>query len=246
MISSKRGLITLGVLALTLGLLVLFPARVAYDWFAPPEISISGIHGSVWAGSVGEISVSGLYVRNLSWRIQPLKLLTGKLSYRIVGTPPAGILESDISVGFGGSITLRSLTAALPLAMFAESFNIRGLEGDASLQFSHLELRDGLLLVAHGTLQVANLIVPLIGRDSLGGYKAEFFSQDNGITASIEDTDGVVDLAGSLQINSDRTFAFIGQVVAKPGAPAGVLQQMRYLPPADDRGQHELRLEGAF
>lgn len=246
MISSKRGLIALGVLALTLGLLALFPARVAYDWFAPPEIAVSDIHGSVWVGSVGEISVSGLYVRNLSWRIKPLQLLTGRLSYRIVGTPPAGILESDISVGFGGSITLRSLTAALPLAMFAESLNIRGLEGDAILRFSHLELRDGLPLVANGTLQVANLIVPLAGRDLLGGYKAEFFTQDNGITASIEDTDGVVDLAGSLQINSDRTFTFIGQVVAKPETPAGILQQMRFLPPANDRGQHELRLEGAF
>ena len=246
MIGTIRGLIVSGVLALTLGLLSLFPARVAYHWFAPPEIAISGIHGTAWVGSAAEASVGGLYVRNLSWRIRPLQLFTGKLSYRVSATPPAGILEFDVGVSFGGSITLRSLTAALPLAMLAEILNITGLEGDASLQFSHIELRNGLPLVADGTLQVANLVVALTGRDSLGGYKAEFFTQDSGITASIEDTDGVVDFAGSLQVNSDRTFVFVGQIVAKPETPAGILQQMRFLPPANDRGQHELSLEGTF
>lgn len=236
----------LGLLALTLGLLSLFPARVAYHWFAPPEIAISGIHGTAWVGSAAEASAGGLYVRNLSWRIRPLQLFTGKLSYRVVASPPAGILESDIDVSFGGNITLGSLTAVLPLAMIAESLNILGLEGDASLQFSHIELRNGLPLEADGTLLVANLITPLTGRDSLGGYKADFYTHDSGITASIEETDGVVDLAGSLQVNRDRTFIFVGQIVATPETPAGILQQMRFLPPANDRGQHELRLEGTF
>jgi hypothetical protein len=236
----------LGVLALTLGLLSLFPARVAYHWFAPPEFAMSGIHGTVWVGSAAEASAGGLYVRNLSWRIRPLQLFTGKLGYRVSASPPAGILEFDIGVSFGGSITLKSLTAALPLALFAESLNIRGLEGDATLQFSHIELRNGLPLEADGTLRVANLVTPLTGRDSLGGYKADFYTQDSGITASIEETDGVVDLAGSLQVNRDRTFVFVGQIVAKPETPAGILQQMRFLPPANDRGQHELRLEGTF
>ena len=149
-------------------------------------------------------------------------------------------------MSFGGGITLGSLTAALPLGMFAFSGEFRGLEGDASLQFAHIELREGMPVMADGTLQVANLVVPQAGRDALGGYKAEFFTQDKGIVASIEDTDGVVDFAGSLQINNDRTFAFVGQVVAKPETPANILQKMRFLPPADDRGQHELRLEGAF
>ena len=246
MISSKRGLIAAGVLTLILGLLALFPARVAFHWFATPQISISGIQGTAWHGSAGEASFGGIYVRNLSWQIKPLHLLTGELTYRIVGTPPAGFFESDIGVSFGGGITLGSLTAALPLGMFAFSGEFRGLEGDASLQFSHIELREGMPVMADGTLQVANLVVPQAGRDALGGYKAEFFTQDKGIVASIEDTDGVVDFAGSLQINNDRTFAFVGQVVAKPETPANILQKMRLLPPADDRGQHELRLEGAF
>lgn len=246
MIISKRGLIVAGVLTLILGLLALFPARVAFQWFATPKIAISGIQGTAWHGSASEASIGGLYVRNLSWQIKPLQLLTGSLTYRVAGTPPAGFFESDIGLSFGGSITLESLTAALPLGLFAFGGEFRGLEGDVSLQFTHIELRQGLPVMADGTLQVANLVVPQAGRDSLGGYKAEFFTQNNAIVASIEDTGGVVDFAGSLKISSDRTFAFVGQVVATPETPASILQKMRFLPPADERGQHELRLEGAF
>ena len=241
---SKRSLIAIGVLTLVLGLINLFPARAAISWFAPPEIAIAGIQGTAWHGSAGEVSIAGIYVRNLRWQIQPWQLLTGKLSYRIAATPPSGFFESDISVALDGTIRLTSLRAALPLALFSAIGVTRGLEGDASLQFSHVELLDGLPVRAEGTLQIANLLLPLAGSDSLGGYKAEFFTQDNGVTASIEDTDGVVDLAGSLKIKGDRTFTFIGQVVATPQTPAGILQQMRFLLPANARGQHELRLEG--
>ena len=244
MIHSRRSQIAIGVLALILGLFILFPARVAYPWFLPAEIAIGGISGTLWRGSADEASVSGIYVRNLKWRIKPLHLLTGKLTYHVVGTPPSGFVETDMSAGFGGSITLTSLTASLPLEMFAGGSGFGGLKGDASLQFAHVEFRNGMLAVVEGTLQVANLVVPLAGRDSLGGYKAEFFTQNNGIGASIEDTDGVVDLAGSLQIKTDRTYSFVGQIVAKPQTPESVLQQMRFLPPANARGQHEVRLEG--
>ena len=69
---------------------------------------------------------------------------------------------------------------------------------------------------------------------------------NDGIGASVEDTDGVVDIAGSLQINSDRSYRFIAQVVAKSEAPERLKTQMQYLPPANDRGQQELRIEGSL
>jgi hypothetical protein len=96
-----------------------------------------------------------------------------------------------------------------------------------------------------GTVDIANLLVPILGDTSLGGYRVEFYTQNNGIVASVEDTDGVVDVAGSLQLNPDKTYAFRGQVVAKPNAPDNLRNQLSYLP-KNDRGQHELSLEGQY
>ncbi|MCH7980395.1 MAG: hypothetical protein IID59_02735 [Proteobacteria bacterium] len=48
---TRRALIIAGVLSLFLALVILFPARVAFNWFAPPGISLGGIVAATAAGS---------------------------------------------------------------------------------------------------------------------------------------------------------------------------------------------------
>lgn len=244
MIRSIRGLITAFVLTLILGLIILFPARVAIGWFVPSDISISGIKGSVWNGSAKEASVEGIYLRDLKWSLNAFQSLTGAPSYSVEATPVSGFFESDVRIGFDGTLSMSELTAALPLEIFADSSGLRGLQGNASLTFERVKFVEGLAIIADGTVQVADLIIPIVGRDSLGGYTAEFYTQNNGVSASVEDTDGVLDLAGSFQLRTDRSYEFVGLVIAKPETPQGVRDQLRFLPPANERGQQELRLEG--
>ncbi len=241
-----RGLLVVACLTIIIALLATFPARVAYSWVSPPFVSISGIDGTIWNGSARAFATHGVYLTDLTWTMRPLRLLTGKAHYEVSGSPVAGFFESEVAVSFGGTITLRELRASLPLQMFEGAANIAGLRGNASLQFERLELVAGRPAAMDGTLDVANLVVPIVSGSSLGGYRAEFFTQNNGIVASIEDTDGVVDLAGSLQLRNDKTYAFLGQVAAKPDTPAQVSRQLRFLPPGNSRGRHELRLEGAY
>ncbi len=243
MIRSRRGLLATGTAVLLLGLVTLFPARVAVRWFAPPEIAISGIDGSVWHGSAAEASIGGNYFQNTSWRISPLRLLTGKLSYRIRTNPVSGFIESEVAVGLGDTLSLTNLSAAMPLALLEDVVIVAGLQGNASLTFERVEIVDGLPTVADGSVVIDNLVVPPFGRSSLGGYKMEFFTQSEGIAASIEETDGVVDLAGSLEVKNDRSYKFIAQVVETSDTPQSLRQILRHLP-TNERGQRELRDEG--
>ncbi len=241
-----RGLLAVALLTIIIALLATFPARVAYSWASPPFVKISGINGTIWNGSAREFSTYGVYLTDLSWKMRPLQLLTGKAVYEVSGSPVAGFFESEVAVSFGGTVTLRDLRASLPLQMFEGAANVAGLKGSASLQFERLELVEGRPAAMDGTLDVANLVVPLVSRTSLGGYRAEFFTQNDGIVASVEDTDGIVDLAGSLQLGNDKTYSFLGQVVAKPNTPEQISRQLRFLPPGNSDGQHELRLEGTY
>jgi hypothetical protein len=195
LIRSKRGLISVGVLTLITGLVIMLPARLAVHWFVPSEVAISGIQGSAWSGSASEASVAGIYLRDVQWEFAPLRLFSGALSYEVSATPVSGFVETNLSIGIGGSVSLNDVSASLPLELFAGAAGIRGLQGSGSFQFERVQIVDGLAVVADGTIQIANLMVPVIGNVSLGGYKAEFFTQNNGISASIEDTDGVVELA---------------------------------------------------
>ena len=244
MIRSKGGLIAIGIVTLILGLALKLPARVAAHWLVPSEIFIGGLEGTVWNGSAKEASASGIYVREVKWTLNAMQILTGALSYEIEATPVSGFFESEVRIDLGGAISMSELRAALPISLSSAAIGICGLEGQANLALDRLELLDGLAVVADGVVNIVDLIVPLVGRDSLGGYEIELFTQNNGVSASITDSDGVLDLAGSLQIRNDRSFEFLGVVVPKPETPAAIRRQLRFLPPANDQGQQELRLEG--
>ncbi len=246
MIQTKRGLLLTAALTLALGLVLLFPARVAYQWLSVDAIAASGIQGTAWRGRAAALSVSGVYLADVRWQLRPLYLFTARVRYHVQGSPVSGFVESDVGIGVGGGVTLSDLAASLPLSLFARPLNVSGLQGAASLRFERIRLRDGLPIAAEGTVAVNNLVAPRLSRESIGGYQAEFFTQDDGIGATVEDTDGVIDLAGSLQVKADRSYQFLGKVIAKPGAPARLLRQLEYLGTADARGQRELRLEGTL
>ncbi|MDH3747614.1 MAG: type II secretion system protein N [Gammaproteobacteria bacterium] len=241
-----RRLIVVGILVFVTGLIVIFPARVAYRWFAPPEVSLSGIHGTIWYGSASDASAAGVYLRDISWRNQPLRLFTGKLSYAIDASPSGGILESDVAISIGGDIHIDDLHGSISLASLEQVTGIRGLRGSANAEFESLTLKDGVPVEAVGSVVVTDLLVPLAALIPIGGFKAEFFTQQDGVVASVEDTEAAIDLAGRLLLSEDRSYEFLGQLAPKPDTPAQLKNQLQFLGSADERGQYELRLEGVL
>jgi general secretion pathway protein N len=244
LIASRKTLLIAGLLTFVAALIMNFPARVAYNWFAPPALQLSGIEGTLWSGSAAEVSAAGLYLREFKWRLRPLHLVTGKVAASIQASPSSGFIEADIAAGLGGSVTLSNINASLPLRDFATLLRVPGLSGNASLQFDRLRIRDGLPIAVDGTLAVADLVAPMVDSASIGGYRAEFFTDDNAVVASIEDVNGVFNLAGSLTVSADRKYQFIGKVAATDGTSEKLRRQLRFLGSPDDRGQHDIRLEG--
>lgn len=248
MIQTWRGLLLVAVLTLIIGLVVLFPARIAYRWASPDDVELSGIQGTLWYGSAESASAGGVVLRNVRWIGRPWNLLTGRLVYRIEASPAAGFIEGDLFISVGSSITLSGseIRSSLPLQVLASVLNLPGLQGNASLQLQRLQVRDGVPVELDGTVDIDGLLIPAVNRTPIGGYRAEFFTQSDGISGSVEDTDGVVDIAGSLQLNNDRSFRFLAVVMAKPTTPRAMQDRLRTLPQADDPDKRELRIEGSL
>lgn len=243
---SIRRLVITGSLIALAGVIAMFPARVALHWFAPPEVALSGIDGSIWRGSAQHASLSGLYVGEVSWRLAPLSLFTGKLSYRLEASPPGGFLDGTLGVALGGDLHVAGLRASLPVQAVESVSGMRGLRGVANAAIERLRVANGVPVAADGSVEVADLFAPIIAPFPIGGYRAEFFTQADGIVASVEDTDGIVDLAGRLLLRPDRSYEFLGQLAAKPETPERIRSQMQFLGTPNARGQYELRLEGSL
>ena len=246
MIKRRTGLVLVGLLTLVVGMVLMFPARVAYQLASSPFLAMNGITGTVWNGSAREFSTHGVYLRKLQWKIRPAGLLTGKAIYDVSGSPVSGFFESTIEISLGGTITLRGLSAALPLQMFERAVGISGLRGTANLRLEQLVLVKGRAAALDGTVEVVNLVAPMVHRSSIGGFRAEFFTQNDGIIGSIEDTDGVVDVAGTLTLSSDRRYSFLGYLSAKPETPEGMRRQFQFLRQTDQPGQYELSFEATY
>jgi len=241
---SRSRLLLVGGLTLLVGLVVIFPARIAYQWIVPSTLKLASIQGSVWRGSAGEASVAGVYIRDLRWRVRPATLLTGRLGYALEARPSSGFIECNVAVGITGTLTASDLTASLPLQLLRQATQTPGLAGSLSVQFTELKLDRGIPVAAEGSLEVANLVLPEVYQYSIGGYRAEFFTQDSGVMSSVEDVAGMVDLAGTLQVAPDGTYEFLAQVAAKENTPANLRERMQYLGSADERGQRVLGFGG--
>jgi general secretion pathway protein N len=241
---SLARLIVVGCVTFLAGLMFLFPARVAYQWLPAPTFNLGGISGSVWNGQASQMKSGSLYLQDLHWRIKPLSLFVGQLRYHIEGSPASGFIDGEVSLNLSGTVTASDLRGSMSLQPFEQLMGIRGLNGTVNGEFERLVIENGLPTAANGVFEVFNLIAPNIHRASIGGYRAEFFTQDSGVVASIEDTDGLIDVAGSLQLSADGTYKLVAQLAPKDNTPESVRQQLQLLGSANARGQHELRLEG--
>ena len=241
---NRKHLIKIGLVVALIGLIVMFPARVAYRWFAPAEFVASGISGTIWNGHAQEATANGFYLRELSWDFLPAKLFTGKIGFALESRFATGFLEGQLALGLTGNVYASGLRCALPLENLQTIPFVAGSRGMLSADFSRLQINNGLPVVADGKLEIAGLMNPLLHREPIGGFRAEFFTQESGVTASIEDTAAVIDLAGSLQLGADGKYQFLAQVSAVDSTPPSVREQLRFLGSANERGQHELRLEG--
>lgn len=241
---NRKRLVLAGIATFVIGLIITFPARVAYQWFAPDDFKLSGINGSVWRGNAAQGTAGGVYLADVNWSFRPLGLLGGKLEFASSSKLASGFFDANVAVGIGGSLTLSDVAGALALDTLAGVLPLSGIEGDVSVQFEELVVENGIPVEATGTLNIANLVSRYLSPTRLGDYKAEFQTQDDGILGSVESLRGVLELAGTIKLSRDRTYKFTGKVAATPAAPINIAQQLQLLGSPDAQGKREFRIEG--
>lgn len=241
---SLRTLVVAGLATLVVGLVVAFPARLAWRWVEAPGVSLQGISGTIWTGHAREASAGGLYLTDVRWRFQPLALFGGRLEYGISAAPLTGFVEADVAVSPGGAIRLQDVAAQLPVAALDPFIEVAGLAGDVDLRIARLVFEDGLPVEAEGTIALTALVIRPLAASPLGDYEAKIGTVDGVIRGAVADASGVLEVSGNLELHPDRSYLFTGLIATRPGAPAAVDQQLQYLGSADAEGRRSFRLEG--
>jgi len=241
-----RYLTIAGAVVFLAGVVALFPARVAYSWFAPDIVRLSGVSGTLWRGRAQEGQIDRLYLRNLDWTVRPSALLRGALALDVSVSPAGGFIEARVELSVSGAVRLTDVNAGLSLDALRSLLPLANIDGNLRVQLDRLVVEDGIPSDAEGSVEVVALTIQPLSRTPVGSYRIRFSADGGGIAGSVEDIDGMFDVAGTIRLDAERNYELRGLIVPTPEAPPGVVRQLQILGSPNERGQREFRLEGSL
>ena len=228
--TSKWSLLALGLgvyLAVAIGS---FPAGVAYRWFAPDELRLASIEGTIWNGRAAYGAAGGFPFSDLRWPLHPAALFTGRLSLSAEARLVDGLASANI-VASGGRVELTDVRASASLQSLRELLSLGDTSGRLSVSLPRLELVDGAVQGVEGTVTVSELyaapLIPTEGVTSilLGNFRADLSSPEgSGIVAVLHDEGGPLELAGRATLAPDRSYTLDALLKARPEAHEMLVQ----------------------
>lgn len=240
--------IALAMVAYLAFAIALFPADVAHRWFAPGDIRLSGVQGSVWSGGAALGSAGPLGFHNVRWRVRPWSVLLARPEGRVETGLGDGFLQTDVRIG-GSDIVLIGLTATCGLPALASVLPIAGIRGQVSFQLAELVLHDGWPAAARGQLRLGQLTVPsLVGGDpiALGNFNVVLSGAD-GLQGTFQDQSGPLEVRGSARLGAAGEYEINGLVRARPEADASLRRAVELLTgDPDDAGMRAFSFGGTL
>ncbi|HUN25356.1 MAG TPA: type II secretion system protein N [Steroidobacteraceae bacterium] len=228
--------------------LVVLVAQLPARWAAhalPRRIACSDLEGTVWNGGCAGLSVSGMPLGDLAWRVHPLRLLLLHLSAAIDLDGPDTRLSATVDLAPMGAGSAADVHATLPLdhRLLAQL----PLSEHASLQanLTRLAWRGRRVTRLSGQVELRGLTFP--SGEPLGDYQLSFPPATGGEPVGrIADLGGPLSVEGTLRLTPQPGFAVQALVAARSGTPADIAQGLRFLGSPDAQGRREFSFEGTF
>ena len=248
------GYIGLGLIAYLFFVVLLFPAAPVVDRMPLAPISVTGVNGPLWSGDVASVEVPNdslptgpdtFELENVSWRVAPLKLLTGAgaatIGFEAYGGNGGGLLGQGLS----GDMFIEDFTYesdGKSLSVLLEPF--AKIEGVLTITIAEMNVinRQPQSLEATVTWKNASLVEPLITK--LGDIALTIKPDGAKHVAKITSDGGHLDIAGSAIIEKNGDFK--SDIVFKPtqGAPQVVVDMLRGIARPSSDGSYKIRRTG--
>jgi hypothetical protein len=240
--SRRTVLVSAGLLALALGLVVSFPARLALSWFAPPQVHAWGVDGTIWRGSAAEVALPDGSLGALAWRARPAGLLIGRPAWDIDLRRPDGRANARVSFSlFSDRQRVTNLEATLALGTLPPSVVPAGVAGQLEASLERLELHQGWPTAIVGRALVADLDLPGVIL-TLGPFRFEFSEQAGEPVAAITATDGPLLVDGRMELPARGLWRFSAVLEPGPDAPRELIDGLGFVGEDLGGGRRQLTL----
>lgn len=156
-----------------IGLVALFPARLAWQWFGEDArqqgVLINGLSGSIWNGQAQQVTANGVTASNVAWSWRPSDLFSLGFGADWQMNLGAGLVSGSATAYGEQDIRLMDVTGPIPLTTVLSKtpYAVYISDGVLSLDIPLLEITNGLPTTADGfvyadTLELGLLSPPVL------------------------------------------------------------------------------------
>jgi general secretion pathway protein N len=224
--------------------------RLPVDWVIPSAAtkSCTSIEGSLWTGSCTGLVLNGASVGDVTWELEPLRLLLGRLALHVNVARGPATGSADVEVGVGGRIAARHVLADFPLDGGMLPGIPRSLHGHAHVDLPFAEVRHGVITQLEGRIEAHDLEDRSGADTPLGSYLLVFPAggRSGQPTGKLRDVDGPLALEGTLKLTPQPGFMVEGLIAPRPGAPPELVNNIRFLGSPDAAGRRPFSMAGTF
>jgi hypothetical protein len=238
----------LALLAFALFLIARFPAAWAMGAL-PAGLSCDSIDGTLWNGTC-----SGLMLHHqqllgdLTWQLQPTRLLVGRLAAHVELTQAGDFLNADLEASAGGRLFADAVHASVHLNPAILPQLPGGLRGVVRADLTHAELAHGRLAALSGRIEAHDLAQTGGTTVELGSYALAFpeAAPRAALTGDLNDLGGPLAVSGTLRMTPEPGFVVEGKVAARPTASANLVRQLEMLGAPDAQGRRSFSVANTF
>jgi general secretion pathway protein N len=242
-------LLVLGIVCYLVFAIWTLPASVLIR-FLPADIHLDGVHGSAWRGTASVVQVDSTMLGEARWTLHPLALFLAQLKADVNVKRSDGFAQGLIAAS-AKQIKLTDVAGSMPLTALPPQVVPGGWTGTLNLRISSAEIANGWPTSLTGSVEVLQLTGPARSPTNLGSYKVTFPAPNAPANAStlvgaIADVGGPLQIAGTLQLKSDRSYVIDGMIAPRPDAPRDVQAALQFLGAADAQGRRPFSLSGTL
>lgn len=208
------------------------------------ELSISGVEGSWTDGRILAIKTSGVELNNLSWRFQPVGLISGRLQFALTSDFAGGVVAGVLRVGFG-VVGFTQVHGAIPAASLGQIY-LPGVElaGVVEIDDFGLQAKDGYLNGGSGQIVWRNAEVSAPYQMLLGGVELDLSTENDGILFRINDLGGPLQASGLGFLSAQGKYSFDGVTGTRQGSSPELATFLQILGRPGNDGMVKLEFKG--
>lgn len=238
--AGRKVLVAAGVLAMFVGLVATFPARLALAWFAPPSVQAWGIEGTVWRGHAAEVALRQSSLGALSWRAVPGRLLLMQPTWDLELRQRDGHARGRVAFSLSGKRqTFTDVDASLELATLPPAIVPVGVAGQARISVQRLVLEQGWPVTMAGRASVGKLVLPGVIM-ALGPFEFLFPEESDPLRAEIRSVGGPLEVDGEVALPARGRWRFSAELAPGENPPRELVEGLALV--GEDLGNGRRRL----